>query len=226
MKLPGRDLEEVFHIVNEDTRATVESPAARVVRDGTVAGLANHTILLARDGKEVPIDDSAAPVRDSSGAIQGAVLVFRDIGERRKTERLLAKQAAELREKAHLMERACSFVMDLDDRIVYWNQGAADLYGFSAAEAVGHIAHSLLHTEFPTLFQEIITQLMRDGQWDGDLVHTCRDGRRVIVASHWALHRDAEDRVVSILEVNVDITERKAAEEALHVLQCSARARQ
>jgi PAS domain S-box-containing protein len=108
-------------------------------------------------------------------------------------------------------------VRDLEDRIVYWNQGAADLYGFSAAEAEGHVSHSLLKTVFPSALDEILEQLMREGQWDGDLMHTCRDGRRVIVASHWALHRDAEARVVSILEVNVDITERKAAEEALRV---------
>jgi len=213
----GQHLEDVFRIVNEYTRAKVENPAARVVREGTIAGLANHTILLARDGTEVPIDDSAAPIRGSNGAIQGAVLVFRDIAERRRAERLLAEQAAELRQKAHLMERACSFVMDLDDRIVYWNQGAADVYGFSEAEAVGQVSHALLKTEFPASLDEILAELMREGQWDGDLVHTCRDGRRLIMASHWALHRDAEDQVVSILEVNVDVTARKAAEEALHV---------
>ncbi len=212
----GKHLDEVFRIVNEYTRAIVESPATRVIREGTIAGLANHTILLARDGKEVPIDDSAAPIRDGSGVIQGAVLVFRDIAERRKTERLVALQAAELREKAHLMERACSFVMDpADDRIVYWNQGAADLYGYSAAEAVGQVSHTLLKTVFPQPLDQILAQVMKEGQWDGDLVHTCRNGRRVTVASHWALHRDDEGGVRSILEVNVDVTQRQAAEEAL-----------
>jgi PAS domain S-box-containing protein len=84
-----RPLEEVFRIVNEGTRAAVESPVARVIRDGAVVGLANHTVLLGRDGKEVPIDDSGAPIRDARGRVVGVVLVFRDVTERRRSERAL-----------------------------------------------------------------------------------------------------------------------------------------
>ncbi|HKW93824.1 MAG TPA: CHASE3 domain-containing protein [Methylomirabilota bacterium] len=84
-----RPLEEVFRIVNEDTRAVVESPVARVIREGTVVGLANHTVLLARDGSERPIDDSGAPIRDARGRIVGVVLVFRDVAERRRAERAM-----------------------------------------------------------------------------------------------------------------------------------------
>src|SRR5262245_55165669 len=80
-------LEKIFEIVNEQTRATVESPVERVRRAGVVVGLANHTVLLARDGREVPIDDSGAPIWSEDGRVVGAVLVFRDIGERRAVER-------------------------------------------------------------------------------------------------------------------------------------------
>src|SRR5262249_20681173 len=69
----GQPLEGVFCIVNEQTRKPVESPVSRVLREGTVVGLANHTVLLARDGTEVPIDDSGAPIRDESGALSGVV---------------------------------------------------------------------------------------------------------------------------------------------------------
>jgi PAS domain S-box-containing protein len=104
----GEPLEGVFRIVNEQSRQTVENPALRAVRDGTIVGLANHTILIARDGREVPIDDSAAPIRDESGRVSGAVLVFRDISERkgvldalkesdRRKDEFLATLAHELR---------------------------------------------------------------------------------------------------------------------------------
>ncbi len=87
----GEPLATVFHIVNEDSRAVVESPAEKVLRDGKIVGLANHTVLLARDGREVPIDDSGAPMRDAKGEVSGVVLVFRDITERRAVEQARAE---------------------------------------------------------------------------------------------------------------------------------------
>jgi PAS domain S-box-containing protein len=83
----GRPLEEVFRIINEGTRAGVENPVTKVIRLGNVTGLANHTVLIARDGTETPIDDSAAPIRDGRGRTVGVVLVFRDVTERRRAER-------------------------------------------------------------------------------------------------------------------------------------------
>jgi PAS domain S-box-containing protein len=74
----GRPLDEVFHILNEDTREARGSPTERVIRDGATVGLANHSVLIARDGREVPLDDSAAPIRDRDGRLIGVVLVFRD----------------------------------------------------------------------------------------------------------------------------------------------------
>ena len=82
----GHELSEVFHIVNAETANEVENPAARVLREGVVVGLANHTVLLARDGREIPIDDSGAPIRDADGEMMGVVLVFRDVTDREKIE--------------------------------------------------------------------------------------------------------------------------------------------
>ncbi|HEV3168289.1 MAG TPA: CHASE3 domain-containing protein, partial [Isosphaeraceae bacterium] len=84
-----KPLGKVFHIVNEESRQVSEDPVAKVLREGMVMGLANHTILVASDGTERPIHDSAAPVRDSEGRITGVVLVFRDDTERRRHEREL-----------------------------------------------------------------------------------------------------------------------------------------
>ena len=85
----GRPLDQVFSIINEATRATVENPVARVLREGAVVGLANHTVLIAQDGAERPIADSAAPIRDAEGALTGVVLVFRDRTEERAAQRAL-----------------------------------------------------------------------------------------------------------------------------------------
>jgi PAS domain S-box-containing protein len=85
---------EVFNIISEHTRGTVESPVARVLREGMVVGLANHTILVRKDGAEIPIDDSGAPIRDNDGNTVGVVLVFRDITERKRAEERTAHLAS------------------------------------------------------------------------------------------------------------------------------------
>ena len=80
----GRPIDEVFNIVNEETRAKAPNPVTRVLAEGVVVGLANHTALISRDGTERPIADSGAPIRDDAGATRGAVLVFRDVTEERR----------------------------------------------------------------------------------------------------------------------------------------------
>jgi PAS domain S-box-containing protein len=85
----GKTMDAVFRIVNEATRATVASPVEKVLREGTIVGLANHTLLIARNGTETPIEDSAAPIVDAHGHIQGVVLVFRDASTARSAERVL-----------------------------------------------------------------------------------------------------------------------------------------
>ncbi|WP_438022090.1 ATP-binding protein [Sorangium sp. So ce233] len=92
----GRPVAEVFRAVNEATREPIENPTVRVLREGVVMGLANHTVLVARGGGETPIDDSAAPIRDAGGEVIGAVLVFRGIAERRALERLAEQRLADL----------------------------------------------------------------------------------------------------------------------------------
>jgi len=130
-----------------------------------------------------------------------------------------ARKRAEhtLREHAALLDLTHDtvFVRDVNDMITYWNRGAEELYGWSRKEAVGKNSHDLNQTVFPAPWEDIKAELIRTGRWEGELIHTRRDGTKVVVASRWSLQRDDQGRPAGTLETNNDITERKRAEEAL-----------
>jgi PAS domain S-box-containing protein len=122
-----------------------------------------------------------------------------------------------LREQANLLDLTHDTVFSrgMDDAITYWNRGAEELYGWTREEAVGKVSHQIMTTIFPAPLEEINAELLRTGRWEGELIHTKRDGTRVVVASRWSLQRDERQRPHAILETNNDITERKRAEDAL-----------
>src|SRR5206468_1574729 len=93
------------------------------------------------------------------------------------------------------------------------------LYGWTRDEAVGQVSHHLTQTIVPVPLEEIAAELKSTGRWEGELIHTRRDGTRVVVASRWALQLDERGKPTAVLETNNDITERKRAEEALHKAQ-------
>lgn len=112
-------------------------------------------------------------------------------------------------------------VRDPGDVIIFWNRGAEQLYGWSRDEAVGTVRDNLLHTVFPIPLETIKEQLQQAGHWEGELVHTRKDGLQVVVASRWSLQRDDHGQPIGTLETNNDITERKRAEEALRRSQAA-----
>jgi PAS domain S-box-containing protein len=134
--------------------------------------------------------------------------------------RLHAEQQAEatLREQANLLNLTHDgiWVRDLNRFIKYWNHGAEELYGWTREEAVGRDAYDLLKTVFPVPFGEIQAEVIRAGRWEGELLHTKKDGTQIVVSSRWSLQRDDQGAPLVILVTNNDITERKRAEEALH----------
>ncbi|MCK5134071.1 MAG: PAS domain S-box protein [Candidatus Sabulitectum sp.] len=138
----GRPLEDVFNIINEKTGQPVESPAARVLREGVVVGLANHTILIARNGTKRPIADSGAPMRDGKGNFIGTVMVFRDITESRLAEEAL--QESEEKLNSFMKSAPDSFIFfDPDLNLVRFNTAAANLLGFSAKDIGKNILNIL-----------------------------------------------------------------------------------
>ena len=151
----GQPLESTFNIVNEVTRKKAENPIVRVLRDGVVVGLANHTCLIAADGTETPIEDSAAPIKDAAGKILGVVMVFHDVSARRASELALQKSRDELEQRVierteQLKEREEHFRvlvqgvtdyaisrLDTEGRVAGWNIGAERITGYATEEIVG-----------------------------------------------------------------------------------------
>ncbi len=131
-----------------------------------------------------------------------------------------------LREQANLLNLTHDtiFVSDMDGVIKYWNRAAEERYGWTSEQAVGRVAHDLLKTAFPAPLEQIKSEVMRAGRWEGELVHTKNDGIQAVVASRWSLERGKRGEPVAILETNNDITESKKAEEALRRLNRELRA--
>ncbi len=204
----GRPLDEIFVIANEHTQAKVDSPVARVLREGKVAGLANHTVLVSRSGRRLPIDDSGAPVRDGEGKLVGAVLVFRDISERREAEKAQAQLAS-------IVENSDDAIISksLDGIITQWNRAAERLYGYTANEVIGKHITMLIP---PELLHEEVTILnrLRQGQRIDhfETVRIARDGRRIDVSVTISPLKNSAGEIIGASKIARDITERKQAE--------------
>ncbi|HYV99502.1 MAG TPA: PAS domain S-box protein, partial [Gemmatimonadaceae bacterium] len=207
----GRPLTEVFRIVNEQTRQPVENPVELVIRRGTTVGLANHTVLIAQNGAEVPIDDSAAPIRDRNGALVGIVLVFRDVREQRATQLSRARLAAIVESSGEAI-----VTKNLDGIIQTWNESAAHLFGYRPEEAIGKPVTMIIPPDHLNEELEILSRIRNGRPVERfETVRIAKDGTHIPVAITVSPIRDADGHVIGASKIAHDITEVIAARDAL-----------
>jgi PAS domain S-box-containing protein len=212
----GRPLDGVFRIVNEQTRQAVKNPAARALHEGAVVGVANHTVLIARDGTERPVDDSAAPIRCKEGQVVGCVLVFRDVSERRRLENENASRLRAARLLASIVESSEDAIISksLDGIIQTWNAAAERLFGFTAEQAVGRHISLIIPPDHAAEEDRIIATLKAGQRIEHfDTVRVRSDGKRVLVSLTISPVKDGAGRVIGASKIARDITGQRQAEE-------------
>jgi PAS domain S-box-containing protein len=213
----GVPLNEVFKIVNEETRQTVENPATRALREGLVVGLANHTLLIAKDGKEGPIDDSAAPIRNANGEVAGVVLVFRDITQRRRNEQAI-QDALNYCESIIATLREPFLVLDEELRVKTANSRFYETFKVSPEDTENRFIYDLGNgqwdiPELRGLLGEVLSNHHPINDFEIERTFPTIGLKTMeLNASRFASVNHEPDLILLAIE---DITERKQAEDSL-----------
>ena len=204
-------LPTVFRVVNQRSRQEVENPFEKVRRTKGVVGLANHTLLLSRDGREICIDDSGAPILDSDGQLNGVILIFRDISDRRRAEEAQTLLAS-------IVDSSDDAIIsrDLNFKVTSWNKGAERLYGYTAEEAKGRGPELTVPAELRheiTMFEEDLKASSSIRHWQSKRL--TKDGRQIDVSMTISPIYDYMGRLSGAASIARDITTQKQTEEAL-----------
>jgi len=216
-KAIGRPLGEVFPIINEHTRQPVENPAGRVLRSGHVVGLANHTVLISRQGTEYPIADSAAPIRDESGHILGVVLVFRDVTEERRAEEAIAEQREWFETTLKSIGDAV-IATDAEGRVAFMNAIAEHLTGWRGDDARGRPCtdvFKIFNEQSRRTVDNPVSRVLAEGVIVGLANHTvliAADGTERPIDDSGAPIRNRDGRIIGAVLVFRDVSERKRVE--------------
>ncbi len=211
----GQPLDVVFPILAEQTGEPIENPVARVLREGIIVGLGNHTVLLSRDGVRRPIDDSAAPIRGISGAMVGVVLTFRDVTEQRRAEQALRNSEQRFARFMHHLP-GLAWIKDLQGRYVYVNEAAGKAFRIPRMELYGKTDAEVFSTETAAPFQENDRRALASGtgiQVVELLRHEDQHLHHSLVSKFPILGPDGKPAFIGGMAI--DITDRLRSEEAL-----------
>lgn len=204
-------LESALNLTYSEDREFVKKKQEQVLEKGIPASFDHRIVLPNGELRWVHIETKLLESESSKkpSEIMGTV---QDITERKKVEEAIKRQAALID-----LSPDAIVVISLEGEITFWSKGAEKLYGWTSNEAIGKKSHELLKTVFPKPLEEILAELTIMKTWAGELIHKTKDGDTVTVESRWLPQSNGKGKVVSVLESNVDITERKKAEEALSV---------
>ncbi len=195
--------------------------------------------LTKKGGASFYVSVQSMPLWDAVGNLTGVRSAIGDTTERKQAEEALQIAHHELEERvqertaelsgavedlsrqAELLNLTHEAIIarDLDHTVIFWNRGAEERYGWSSDEVKGKITDGLLRTVFPCPRQQIDEELLLRGRWEGEVIHTTRDDRKIVVASRRALRRGKDGKPIAILEINSDVTEQKRIEEQLRQSQ-------
>ncbi|RYE94218.1 MAG: PAS domain S-box protein [Myxococcales bacterium] len=237
----GQPMAVVFRILNEHTRLPVDSPVDRVLREGVVVGLANHTLLVRRDGTEIPIDDSAAPIRDLTGGLTGVVLVFRDVSEKKRAEAereaLLALERASRAEAESERQKQHALFMQAPVAIAIL-EGPAHHFTFAnpayralvgGRDVVGKPLHEALPDVKEMGFDRLLDQVMTTGE-----TYVAREmpirlehhvGDEVLILNFvYMAKRNAAGVIDGVLMTGWEVTEQVRARQRVELLAADVRA--
>jgi PAS domain S-box-containing protein len=211
----GKPLGKVYRIVNEETREAIESPVEKILREESVIGLANPTLLLSKNGKEIPITDSGAPIKTKTNKIMGVVLVFRDQSSEREAEKELRKSEEYFR---NVFEHAAvgKSITSLEGKM-NGNQALQNILGYTSEELSGLKWQNITHPddiEFNTeVIRSIISGEKNSDCWEKRFIH--KTGCIVWANITTSLQRDKDGKPIFFISTIIDITGRKQMEENL-----------
>jgi PAS domain S-box-containing protein len=212
----GQPVETVFNIINETTLQRAENPIAKVLREGVIVGLANHTALIAKNGTWTAIEDSAAPIKDPAGVVSGAVMVFHDVTRRRRAEDAL--RASEERLRAMFNHAAVGIaVAGLGGQFLEVNHKFADILQYRVEELHQQTFAAITHPDDLPATQAQLRRLVAGEiqQYALEKRYLCKDGGIVWSLTTVTLLKDSHGKPENFLGIIEDITDRKRAEDLI-----------